>query len=247
MVETWWPAGVVRVHANLDPFSAKFSPRSAIQSLPWFSSSRLYYSSVFSFASRFSSDSVAFFFFQSASPILFIPSCQLLSIHGITSRSGRSANWPCDSSPLFEHGFVFKSATRGGKKEEENSDGTFFKAVMAMMIFFYGLREFWRNKVGFNNWKANIWLQFLANFSKLEHIFARNCNRGIFREHLSLLTNDSSLNNSLLKNIFFNAVNLIILRYNVSINRRREKEYITLDKNYQKNRSFYSKFFSLLS
>lgn len=71
----------------------------------------------------------------------------------------------------------------------------------------------------------------LANFSKLEHIFARNCNRGIFREHLSLLTNDSSLNNSLLKNIFFNAVNLIILKY---INKRKKKEYITLDKNYQK-------------
>lgn len=111
------------------------------------------------------------------------------------------------------------------------------------MIFFYGLREFWRNKVGFNNWKANIWLQFLANFSKLEHIFARNCNRGIFREHLSLLTNDSLLNNSLLKNIFFNAVNLIILQYNVSINRRREKEYITLDKNYQKISPFILNFF----
>lgn len=144
MVETWWPAGVVRVHANLDPFSAKFSPRSAIQSLPWFSSSRLYYSSVFSFASRFSSDSVAFFFFQSASPILFIPSCQLLSIHGITSRSGRSANWPCDSSPLFEHGFVFKSATRGGEKRRGKFRWNFFQTgdFMAIMIFFYGLK--WR-------------------------------------------------------------------------------------------------------
>lgn len=202
-----------------------------------------------SFPSPLASSPPAFFFFQSASPILFIPSCQLLSIHGITSRSGDALLTDPAIHPRYSNtASSLKAQREGGKKEEENSDGTFFKAVMAMMIFFYGLREFWRKKkVEFNNWKANIWLQFLANFSKLEHIFARNCNRGIFKEHLSLLTNDSLLNNSLLKNIFFNAVNLIILRYNVSINRRREKEYITLDKNYQKNRSFYSKFFSLLS
>lgn len=144
MVETWWPAGVVRVHANLDPFSAKFSLRSAIQSLPRFSS-------VFSFA---------------ASPIhpprsiLFLPICffrsslfPVVSCYLFTGlRSGRSANWPCDSSRYSNTASSLKAQGKG-EKRKENSDRTSSNRLCDN-DFFYGLCELCREKIGFNNWKA---------------------------------------------------------------------------------------------